>query len=68
MEGGFPTWIGTVGIYIQYILHSLVLSFDPKGGGWGVRVVTFFLEKTIFSHFMFDSDWMLFEFFLKYIF
>ena len=39
-----------MGIYIQYILHSLVLIFDPKGGG---RVY---------------SDWMLFEFFMKYIF
>ena len=23
----------TVGIYIQYIIHSLVLIFDPKRGG-----------------------------------
>ena len=44
-----------MGIYIQYILHSLVLIFDPKGGGgvWGGGVY---------------SDWMLFEFFMKYIF
>ena len=30
--------MGTVGIYIQYILHSLVQIFDPKvgeGGGDG---------------------------------
>ena len=26
--------IGTVGIYIQYILHSLVLIFETKCGGW----------------------------------
>ena len=26
----------TVGIYMQYIIHSVVLIFDPKRGGGGV--------------------------------
>ena len=30
----FPQVVdSTVGIYIQYIIHSLVLIFDPKRGG-----------------------------------
>ena len=30
----FPQIVdSTVGIYIQYIIHSLVLIFDPKRGG-----------------------------------
>ena len=37
----FPQIVNrAVGIYIQYILHSLVLIFDPKcvwGGGEGVK-------------------------------
>ena len=44
MEGGFPRYqIGIVGIiYIQYILHSLVLIFESKCGG--IRKQYFFIS------------------------
>ena len=52
----FPqiVYIGTVGIYIQYILHSFVLTFYPKcvcGGGGGCQFFVF--RKTILSHLIF---------------
>ena len=56
--------VGTVGSYIQHILHSLVLIFYPKGGGgWGVKKTN--VRKTILSHFMFSSRFMLFPTFLE---
>ena len=49
-------------LYPIYILHSLVLIFDPKGGGGlgggGVK-------KLFFSHFMFSLSFMLFQTFLQ---
>ena len=61
--------MGTVGIYIQYILHSLVLTFDPKsvgvvcvgGGGGGVKIK----NKNLEFCFMFSSRFMLFRTFLE---
>ena len=42
----FPQIVdSTVRIYIQYIIHSLVLIFDPKRGG-GVSLLT----HTLFSY------------------
>ena len=39
-ERWFPQIVdSTVRIYIQYIIHSLVLIFDPKRGG-GVSLLT----------------------------
>ena len=46
-------------MYIQNILHSLVLIFDPKSGGGGVCVCV--------GGGVVYSDWMLFEFGMKYI-
>ena len=45
--------------YIQYILHSLVLIFDPNFGGGvgGVKKQMFFLENNSFSfHVFFAFD------------
>ena len=59
-----------MGIHIQYILHSLFLIFDAKcggdvwgGGGGGVYI--FFIRKTILSHFIFSSRFMLFPTFIE---
>ena len=52
-----------MGIYIQYILDSHGLIFDPKcGGGVGAG------EVVSLSHFMFSKHFMLFPTFLDYFF
>ena len=41
-------WVGTVGIYIQYILHSPFLIFDPGGGGGGgVKNNSYFISRVL---------------------